>query len=123
MKLARWIYLVAGIYGVLILVPGFFLERQADPSGNLLAHPEFYYGFYGAALVWQFAFFVIAGDPVRFRPLMPVTFLEKLAFLVPSLALYATGRLPLSGPFYGALMDGVLCVLFIFAWTQTPRRT
>ena len=42
MKLARWIYLVAGIYGVLILVPGFFLERQADPSGNLLAHPEFY---------------------------------------------------------------------------------
>ena len=58
MRFARWVYAIAGIYGILILVPGFFLISQvAPPSIN---HPEFYYGFYGTALAWQIGFLLIA---------------------------------------------------------------
>jgi hypothetical protein len=40
MRLARWIFLIAGIYGVLVLLPGFFVELAGRPQ----AQPEFYYG-------------------------------------------------------------------------------
>ena len=121
MRLARWIYLVAAIYGLLILAAGLFAERSLDASGGLLAHPEFYYGFYGSAIVWQLVFLLIASDPSRFRVLMPITFLEKAAFLASNLALLATGRMSMGGPFIGGLIDGALMVLFVIAWLRTPR--
>ena len=123
MKFARTTYLLAAIYGVIVLVPGFFLEAQFDQAPPpTLTHPEFYYGFYGAALVWQFAFFLISSDPVRYRPLMLVTVLEKAGFLIACLALWSSGRMAPSGPFYGSLIDGVWMVLFIIAWKRTPSR-
>lgn len=117
MKFARWTFLLAAIYGVLVLIPGFFTEQLlGEISPPPINHPEFYYGFYGAALVWQFVFFLISRDPVRYRPLMIIAVFEKLAFFAPSLALYFTGRLAVSGPLVGALIDGVLMVLFAAAW-------
>jgi hypothetical protein len=53
----------------LVIAPLYFLEAtvgQKNPP--VISHPEFYYGFVGLALAWQFAFFVIARDPVRLRP-------------------------------------------------------
>lgn len=117
MRLARWIYAIAGIYGILVLIPGFFLESMVPAPA--LTHPEFYYGFYGSALVWQFVFLLIARDPLKLRPLMPITFLEKLAFFAPSLWLHFSGRLPLGGPLIGGMIDGVLLCLFVFAWWST----
>jgi hypothetical protein len=114
MGVARWIFLIAGIYGALVLIPGFFLERMTPPPA--LTHPEFYYGFFGAALVWQFVFLAIARDPAKFRPLMLLAVLEKAAFFAPSLWLYFSGRLAMGGPFIGGLIDGVLMVLFAIAW-------
>jgi hypothetical protein len=123
MRSARWIFLIAGIYGVLVLVPGFFLETRFGASEPpAVTHPEFYHGFFGSALVWQLAFFVIASDPVRYRPLMLVSVLEKLSFLATCLALYATGRLAAGGPLLGSLIDGVWMVLFVIAWRQTRTR-
>lgn len=112
MKLARWIYIIAGVYGVLVLVPGLLAEMWSSP----LSSPEFYYGFFGSALVWQFAFFLIASDPARFRPLIAITILEKLAFFAACISLYATGRMTIGGPFIGGMIDGVLMLLFIVAW-------
>lgn len=114
MKAARWIFLIAGIYGILVLIPGFFLESMV--AAPPITHPEFYYGFYGSALVWQLVFLAIARDPVKLRPLMLLAVLEKVAFFVPSLALHFTGRLPMGGPLIGGMIDGVLMVLFAFAW-------
>ena len=119
MRFARWVYAISGIYGVLILVPGFFLSAQVAPPP--LNHPEFYYGFYGTALAWQIAFLLIASNPVRWRALMPVTFVEKLGFFLPCLWLHWHGQLPLGGPFYGSLLDGMWLVLFIVAWRKTPK--
>jgi hypothetical protein len=115
MKTVRWIFLIAGIYGVLALIPVIFAELY----GPVVAAPEFYYGFAFLAFVFQLIFFAIARDPVRLRGLIPICILEKLAFFGPGVALYATGRLQMGGPFIGALIDGVLMLLFIFAWFKS----
>jgi hypothetical protein len=117
MRLARWIFLIAGIYGVLVLLPGFFVELAGRPQ----AQPEFYYGFLALALVWQQVFFAIARDPAGLRWLMPVAVLEKAAFFAPSVALHIAGRLAVSGPFIGAMIDGVWMVLFAVAWRATRQ--
>lgn len=124
MQFARWVFLIAGIYGVLILVPGFFLEHQASAmTPPTITHPEFYYGFYGSALAWQFVFFAISREPRRLRHLMLLSVFEKVTFFGACLALYLTGRLAIGGPLIGALIDGVWMILFIFAWIRShPSR-
>jgi hypothetical protein len=51
MKFAKIIFLIAGIWGVLILTPLYFMfntiGRQDPPP---ITHPAFYYGFVGAGL-------------------------------------------------------------------------
>lgn len=120
MKFAKITYWVAALYGILVLLPGFFLEGQFNrTSPPAVTHPEFYYGFYGSALVWQFAFILIARDPVRYRPLMLVSVLEKASFLVACLLLWSSGRMGMIGPFYGSLIDGVWMILFAISWLRT----
>ena len=81
MNFARRVFRIAAIYGILALAPQYFLEenvgRDFPPP---ITHPEHFYGFVGVALAWQFLFLVIANNPVRFRPAMPVAVVEKLAF-------------------------------------------
>lgn len=113
MKLARWIFLIAASYGVLFLTPGFF---AAPPNG---AAPEFYYGFLGSALVWQFVFFVIAREPQRYRPLMLVAVLEKLAFFATCIVLYITGAMTVGPAFIGGMIDGGWMALFVMSWFAT----
>jgi hypothetical protein len=90
---ARRVFKVAGIYGLVVLVPQYLLETGLLPGGRLeLTRPSDFYGFVGVALVWQFVFLLIASDPRRFRALMPLAVLEKLVFGIPVLMLYAAGR-------------------------------
>src|SRR5918992_4594686 len=93
MRFAKIVFTVAGVYGLLVLVPQYFLEekygRDFPPP---VTHPEHYYGFVGLAVVWQLAFLLIARAPVRYRPLMIVAVLEKLSFGVAAFVLYALGR-------------------------------
>ena len=94
-KFARRVFFGAGLYGIAVLVPHYFLEeRLARVFPPALTHPEHYYGFLGVALAWQFAFLVIARDVVRFRPLMLPAALEKLLFVGATLVLWAKGRVP-----------------------------
>ena len=78
MRFAKWTFIVAGIYGILVTLPLFFQEaafgRDYPPP---ITHPEFFYGFAGVTLAWQFAFLVIGRDPARFRPMMLPAMLEK----------------------------------------------
>ncbi len=117
---ARRAYTVAGVYGLLALVPQYFLEsRIGVTSPPAITHPEYFYGFAGVAVAWQLAFLVIARDPARYRPLMPVTIVEKLSFGLPAIILYLQHRL--SAPMLGAgLFDLVLGVLFLLSWRKTP---
>jgi hypothetical protein len=91
---------------------------RAPPA---ITHAEYFYGFIGIAVAWQLAFLVIARDPARYRALMPVTIVEKLAFGVPAIVLFQQGRL--DAQMLGAgLLDLTLGVLFLTAWLRTTAR-
>ena len=80
---ARRVFLIAGIWGLLIMLPQYFLEdrigRTAPPP---ITHPEYFYGFIGVTIAWQFAFLVISRDPIRYRALMPVAVVVASNFAV-----------------------------------------
>ncbi len=121
MTFAKRVFFIAGVYGVLVLVPQYFMEgrigRDFPPA---ITHPEHFYGFIGVALAWQVLFFVIARDPVRYRGAMVPAILEKLAFGVAAIVLFAQGRLAV--PVLGAgVFDLVLAALFGIALRVTPR--
>ena len=117
---ARWVFRVAGVTGLFELIPLYFLERelgvQVPPA---ITHPEFYYGFVSVAIVCQLLFFVIASDPMRYRPLMPIAVLEKLSYVLPCAILLTLGRL--SGRLLlGPAIDTVWLILFSLAYVRTP---
>lgn len=120
MKSARLTFTLAGIYGLIVLTPFLFMERliaERTPGG--LTHPEYFYGFLGAALTMQLVYLVIGRDPARYRALMPVAALAKLAFFAPVSILYLQGRLPaLTLEF--ASIDLLLACAFVHAWRVTP---
>ena len=117
-RFARRVFGAAGIYGLLVMAPQYFLEerigRDAPPP---ITHPEYFYGFVGLALVWQLAFLLIASDPERYRPLMPIAVLEKLAFGLPVLLLSANNRVTSQVLAFG-MLDLLLGVLFTVAYLR-----
>jgi hypothetical protein len=117
----KWLFWAAGIYGILIVAPLFFLEdRLGADYPPAITHPEYYYGFAGSVLGYQLMYLMIGVDPVRFRPLMLVGAACKLAFALAVWILYAQERV--AGTMVGASsIDAVLAVAFIIAWAYTPR--
>ena len=121
MKVARWIFGIAGVYGILVMAPLYFAEAtiaKNDPPA--ITHVEYFYGFIGITLAWQFVFLLISRDPVRYRTLMLVSVLEKLAWGVPVLLLFLQQRLKASALVFGCI-DLVLGALFVLAFFITPR--
>ena len=121
MKLARWIFGIAGIYGILVIAPLYFMEARIgrdDPPA--ITHPEYFYGFVGSALVWQIVFLVIAREPARFRPLMLVSVLEKLAWGIPAIVLFQQQRASGTTLGFGSI-DLLLGALFLVAFFATSR--
>jgi hypothetical protein len=121
MMFAKRVFFIAAVYGLVVLVPQYFLEaktgRDFPPA---ITHPEYYYGFIGVAMAWQFVFLLISRDPVRYRPIMLVACVEKASFGLPAVALYMSGRL--SGEMLGAgLLDMSLGVLFFMAHARTAN--
>ena len=93
MRFARWVFLLAGVSGILMVVPPYFLEAKTGQDyPPPVTHPEYYYGFLGVTLAWQVMFLVIASDPVRYRRAMLPAMLEKASFAVAIPLLYAAGR-------------------------------
>lgn len=115
-RFSRTVFLVAGIYGMIVLLPGFFSEKMiAEVMPPAITHPEFYYGFFGVALAWQLAFLIIARDPQRFRPIIPAAILEKLTFAVACAVLLLSGRIPPLVALGGA-GDFILGILFTISY-------
>lgn len=121
MKFARRVFLTAGIYGLLVMLPQYFLEQRVSrDQPPAITHPEYFYGFIGVAVSWQVAFLLVARDPARYRPLMLAAVLEKASFGLAAAALYSVGRLALATLFFG-LIDLAWGVLFVAAYVRTPR--
>lgn len=119
MAFARRVFLAAGVYGLLVITPQLFLEgRTSRDFPPAITHPEFYYGFVGAALAWQVAFLVIGRDPVRYRPLMLVALIEKGVFAAAVPVLYLQGRVPVLLVVFAGIDLG-LGLLFLESWRRT----
>jgi hypothetical protein len=119
MNFARWVFRIAAIYGMIVLLPMYWLEHQIGrDQPPAITHPEFFYGFVGVALAWQFVFWIIGRDPVRYRLLMLPAVLEKATFSIATFVLYAQGRLHEQMLIAGSL-DFVLGVLFAVSFWQT----
>lgn len=120
MKLARYIFLFAGIYGLLVLAPQYFLEAKTGTDyPPAITHAEYFYGFIGVGLAWQIVFLLIGLNPKRYRPLMLVAaLLEKFPFAAAAVVLFLQNRLP--AVMLGAgMFDLILGVLFTVAYLRT----
>ena len=121
MKFAKWVYTIAGIYGILVTLPLYFTETAiGEMMPPALNHPEYYYGFVGLTLAWQFAFLVIARDPIRYRLMMLVTLVEKFSFALAVIALALQARVP-QQIMFSATIDFILGVLFVISFVVTRK--
>ncbi len=116
MKFAKIVFWSAGIWGVLLLTPLYFMfDRIGRQDPPPITHPAFYYGFVGVGLAWQIAFLIIATNPPRFRPLMVACMAEKFSNAAALIVLYLQRRLHASDLTFG-VVDLVFGVLFVVAF-------
>ena len=108
---ARRVFLGAAIYGFLVLPPMYWLAPGDE-------HLPAYLGFVGLALVFQAVFWIVGGDPLRYRALMLPGVAEKGVFAIPALGLFAMGRSDPVTAFF-ATIDILLGILFLIAWHRT----
>jgi hypothetical protein len=118
-RFARTVFVVAGIWGIVVLTPFYWLVdvtgRRYDPPTT---YPHFFYGFFAVALAWQIAFLVIGSNPTRFRALMIAGVLEKFGYVTTLAVLFGQGRIaPIDA--LPAVPDGLLGLLFILAFVKT----
>jgi hypothetical protein len=122
MKFARYTFLIAGIYGLLSLLPHYFAEgtigRDHPPA---ITHPEYFYGFVGIAVVFQIVFLIIAKDPVKYRLVIIPSVLEKASFAIPAAILFGAGNL--AAPMFAAgMIDALLGILFIVSYVKLSKK-
>jgi hypothetical protein len=122
MKFAQRVFATAGVWGLLVLSPLYFLfDEISHKNPPAITHPEFFYGFVSVALAWQVAFLVIASDPVRYRLLMVPAMLEKFGYVGSVLVLFGQGRLPASSLIFAGT-DFLLGVLFVVSFVRVGRQ-
>jgi hypothetical protein len=123
MKFAKRVFLIAGIYGLIVVLPLYFLEaktgRDYPPP---ITHPEYYYGFAGVTAAWQVLYLLISTNPVRYRPVMIPPMLAKSSFVIAVAILFFQGRV--AATMLGAsLVDLLLVILFFVAYLRTPQQS
>ena len=123
MKFAKIVFRVAAIWGVLIITPLYFMfdviSRNDPPP---ITHPGFFYGFVGTALAWQIAFFFIASDPARYRPLIIPSIFEKFSYGMAVIVLVLQSRMRSSDLLFAGV-DLLLGVLFVIAYFKVRPAT
>ena len=118
---AKRLFLGAGIYGLAVIAPMFFLENPIgtyDPPA--ITHPEFYYGFVCTALAWQVVYLMMSRDPLRLRPMLIAAIMGKAGFGISVYILFALGRLAARNLLLPSI-DLVLAALF--AWAYVALRS
>ena len=119
MVFAKRVFIAAGIWGVLIVGPMYFLEsRISEQYPPAITHPEYFYGFVGVTLAWQIVYLLVGSDPIRYRPVMLIGIFAKSTYFIAGAILYAAGRLA-AIVFAGGLTDLIWAALFAIAHVKT----
>ena len=123
MRLARIVFIGAGIWGLAVLLPFYWL---VDITGRHYPAPteyvQFFWGFFAVAIAWQIAFLVIGSDPVRFRTFMIPAMIEKFGYVAMLTGMYLTSRIS-ELDFQPAIPDGLIGILFVVAFVRTPAKS
>ena len=119
MRFAKTVFIGAGIWGIAVLLPFYWL---VDVTGRHYAapaeYPHFFYGFLAVALAWQIAFLTIGSDPIRLRPLMILAMLEKFSYVATLIVLYSQARIARVDT-QAVVPDALLGVLFVVSYWKT----
>jgi hypothetical protein len=110
MRFARWLFWIAGAFGLAAIYP--LYRVPGSPT---------YYGLLATLIAWQAAFFVIGSNPNRYRWMMIPAMLEKALWMVTLLVLYTKGQTTGSVLAANAATHGLLGVLFVVAFIKTPN--
>jgi hypothetical protein len=94
MKFARIVVVAAGVWGIVILTPLYFLfDAIGRLNSSPINYPQGYYGFLAITMAWQFAFLVIGSNPARYRLMMIPSMVEKFGYVLTMGVLYIQGRI------------------------------
>jgi hypothetical protein len=119
MSFARCAFIAAGIWGIVVLTPLYWLfdvtGRSYSPPTD---YPHFFFGFLSVAMAWQVAFLVIGSNPARYRPMMIPAMLEKLGHVGGVAVLYGNARIAAIDA-QAAIPDLLLAILFMVAFAKT----
>ena len=119
MRFARIVFVGAGVWGIVVLTPFYWLlDLTGRHYGPPTEYPQFFYGFFSVAMAWQIAFLVIGSSPTRFRPLMIPSMLEKFSYVITLGVLYGQARISATDA-QAAVPDLLLGILFIVAFAKT----
>lgn len=119
MRFAKAVFRIAGIWGIVVLLPLYFLvDITGKPWPPPLNYPHFFYGFISVALAWQLAFLIIGSNPERYRWLMIPAIVEKLGHVTTVATLHARGAISFDDAMTAA-PDLVLGALFVVAFVKT----
>jgi hypothetical protein len=120
-RFARIVFVIAGIWGIVVLTPFYWLVdvtgRHYPPPTD---YPQFFYGFFSVAMAWQIAFLIIGSNPARFRPIMIPSMLEKFGHVLTVASLYGQARISTLDA-QAAVPDLLLGLLFVVAFAKTAR--
>jgi len=120
-RFAKIVFLIAGIYGVAVLTPLYFLEGVINTrTPPAIPHPEYFYGFVGVGLAWQVLFLILCTDPLRYRPMIIPSIMEKVSYGSALLVLYSQHRISAEVLGVGSI-DWLFAVLFAAAYLQLGR--
>jgi len=115
-RFAKLVFLLAGIYGLLILAPICFWEKAIGKrTPPAITHTEYFYEFVRMALAWQELFHVLQTHPMRYRVMILPSILEKVGYGIALIVLLLQRRLPLSAFSIGSV-DWVFAFLFLAAY-------
>lgn len=120
-RFARRVFLAAVAWGALTLLPLPFLKSEIEATGPI-SHPEYFYGFIGVCIAFQLVFYMIARDPIRYRPLMLCAVAEKALFAIPVFVLVRSSLAPPSLLVFAGV-DTLLLLLFAWAYVRTAVPT
>lgn len=121
MKFAKYVFYIAGIYGLLALIPQYFMESKNNENfPPAITHPEYFYGFVGVALAFQIVFLIIARNPGKYRAFILPSIIEKFSFTIAVIILYLQNRVA-SVMLALSFIDMTLGVLFIASYIALLR--
>lgn len=122
MKFTRRLFLIAGIYGIIVILPMYFYESNiAINYPPAITHPEYFYGFIGVTLAWQFLFLLLAKDPLRYRIFMLPAVFEKFSYSVAIILLFFQNRVTVMILVCG-IIDLLFGILFLAAYFMIKNK-